>query len=181
MKPRSDSKLKLLPADRQEQIVEWINTPKSETCPGGLRHALEQLGLDGFKTSIRALSEFWSWWRLQERFSSASERAQQIEELILKKNPDMSPERVREIGQVLFTLEAVDTQDREGYVAMENLSLARQTAETRAELEKQKLALAGRRVSVMEQKLKSLQGTLEDGALSDEQRVQRMKQVFGLA
>jgi hypothetical protein len=180
MKPRSDSKLKTLPEDRQEQIVEWLMTPKSEGCLGGLKYAQAQLAADGLKVSPRALSEFWSWWRLRERFSSASERADQVEALLKEKNPNLSPEKIRELGQAVFTMEAVESQDRESYVALENLQLARQIAETKAKLEEEKLKLAERRVKVAERKLDQLKGALTEGELSDKQRVQRMRQVFGL-
>jgi hypothetical protein len=91
MKPRSDSKLKLLPEEMQEAIMAWVRTPKSEEHAGGLAYAREQLAADGIAVSMRALSEFVSWWELQRRFASASSRAQQIEELLLRKRPDMSP------------------------------------------------------------------------------------------
>ncbi len=153
MKPRSDSKLKTLPEDRQEQVIAWTKAPKTEDGPGGLQHAREQLAADGIKVSLRALSEFVSWYQLQQRFASASSRAQQIEELLRKKRPDMQPEQIREMGQALFTLEAVDAGDAATFVNLESLKLAQDSAKTRFALEEQKLKLAGRRVAVLEKKL----------------------------
>lgn len=149
MKPRSDSKLKNLPEERQEQIVEW--------CGKGLEYARAQLAADGFNTSLRALSEFWHWRQLQERFSSLSDRAQQIEELIKQKNPSMSPEKIREIGQALFTMEALDKGDAKEYVNLEYLKLAQETALTKAELEKQKLEVAREKLRQADRRIQLLE------------------------
>lgn len=181
MKPRSDSKLKNLPPERQEQIMAWARAPKTEDSPGGLQHAREQLAADGIKVSLRALSEFCSWYSLQERFTAASERAKQFEELLATRDPSLSPEAIRELGQALFTMEAVQAGDAATFVSLESLALAQRSATTRATLEREKLALAERRVRVAERKLDDLKGILTDGALTPEQREQKMRQQFGLA
>lgn len=181
MKPRSDSKLKGLPPARQEQIVEWATTPKSETCVGGLAFAREQLAKDGLKVSVRALSEFLSWWRLRERYSSAEERAQQLQELLQGKSEALSPEQIRKLGHALFTMEAVEAGDAKTFVGLEQLRLDQVNSETKASIEERKLQLAERRVKVAERKLESLKGILTDGTLSAEERERRMKQQFGIA
>jgi hypothetical protein len=148
-KPRSDSKLKLLPEERQDQIVGWAMEPKTDTCPGGLKHALDQLAADGIKVSIRALSEFLSWYRLRQRFAAADSRARQVEEMLLEKDPSMSPEKVRELGQALFTLEAIDAGDAETFVSLESLKLAQDSAATKGKIEIEKLQLQRIRIEVM--------------------------------
>jgi len=141
MKPRSDSKLKNLPEEMQEAIIAWARTAKTDEHPGGLQYAREQLAADGIKVSLRAVSEFVSWWQLRERFSSASERAQQIEDLIKEKNPNLSPDRIRELGQALFTMEAMAEKDAQAYVALESLALAQQSAKFKGRIETEKLKL----------------------------------------
>lgn len=180
MKPRSDSKLKTLPEERQEQIVAWARTQKTEDHPGGLAYAREQLAADGLKVSMSTLSEFVSWYALQQRFAKAASRANQVADLLQQRNPDMEPEHVRKLAQSIFTLEALDSGDADTFVSLEHLKLSQDSARTKFSLEERKLALAERRVKVMERKLDQLKGALTEGELSDEQRVQRMKQVFGL-
>lgn len=140
-KPRSDAKLKGLPAEKQEQIVQWAMTPKSESCVGGLAYALEMLRADGVRISRSNLAEFVSWWRLERRFSSASDRAAQFEARLLQ-DGDFSPERARAAGQALFTMEAMDSGDVKAFVALESLRLDQESALTRGRLEKEKLSLA---------------------------------------
>jgi len=148
MKARSDSKLKTLPEERQEQIIAWAKTPKSEDCVGGLAYALEQLAADGLKVSISTLSEFVSWYQLQQRFAAASSRAQQIEELLRKKRPDMQPEQIREMGQALFTLEAVDAGDTEAFVNLEHLKLKQESAKFKGSLDLAKYQLSREKFEV---------------------------------
>ncbi len=179
-KVRSDSVLGNLPEERQEQIIAWSMQPKTEEHPGGLSYAREQLAADGLKVSISTLSEFVSWWRLQRRFAAAASRANQVADLLEQRNPDMEPEHVRKLAQSIFTLEALDSGDADTFVSLEHLKLSQDSARTKFSLEERKLELAERRVKVMERKLDQLKGALTEGELSDEQRVQRMKQVFGL-
>lgn len=147
MKPRSDSKLKNLPEETQEAIMAWASTPKSEGCAGGLAHAREQLAAEGVRVSLRALSEFVAWWRLEQRFCSASERAQQFERRLLE-NADFSPERARAAGQALFTMEAMEGGNVESFVALEQLRLAQDSAAFKGRLEAEKLKLARERFEV---------------------------------
>lgn len=149
-KPRADSKLKTLPEDRQERIIEWTRTAKTDACPGGLQHAREQLELDGLKVSMRALSEFVSWWELRERFSSAESRAQQVVDLLKAKDPSMSPDKVRELGQALFTMEAINSQQADVFVSLERLALDQRTADAKGKLEREKIKIADRRVKLLE-------------------------------
>jgi hypothetical protein len=161
-KPRSDSKLKSLPVERQEQIIAWANTPKSEECVGGLAFALEQLKSDGLTVSMSTLADFVSWWRLQQRFSRAASRAEEIAEMLRQQSPDMSPEKVRSVAQSVFTLEAVDAGDAETYVNLEHLQLKRESAETKARLEQEKLVISRQRL-VLSKAWSQLQRIREQG------------------
>lgn len=161
MKPRSDSKLKTLPEERQEQIIAWSMERKTETCPGGLQHAREQLAADGIKVSLSTLSEFVSWWRLQRRFAAASARAKQIEEMLREQDPSMSPEKVREMGQKIFTLEAVESGDAETFIGLETLALKQRSAETRYQIDSEKLRQSERRIVLLEENAAKAKAALE--------------------
>jgi len=153
-KPRSDSVLKNLPQERQELIVEWATAPKTETCVGGLRYAQEQLAADGLQVSVRALSEFCAWFRLQASFSGAENFARSVEEA-LRKQPGLTSEAISEAGQLAFTVMATSAQDSEEFRQMERLRLDKETAKTRARQKDADLKLAERRVGIMERKMKA--------------------------
>lgn len=161
MKPRSDSKLKTLPEERQEQIIAWARTQKTEEHPGGLAYAREQLAADGLKVSMSTLSEFVSWYGLQQRFAKAASRANQVADLLQQRNPDMEPEHVRKLAQSIFTLEALDSGDADTFVSLEHLKLAQDSARTKADLENRKLALATRRVVLLEDNAAKAKAALE--------------------
>jgi len=149
MKPRSDSKLKTLPEERQEQIIAWARTQKTEEHPGGLAYAREQLAADGLKVSMSTLSEFVSWYGLQQRFAKAASRANQVADLLQQRNPDMEPEHVRKLAQSIFTLEALDSGDADTFVSLEHLKLAQDSAQTKADLERQKISISRQRLQIL--------------------------------
>jgi len=152
MKARSDSKLKNLPEERQEQIIAWAKTPKSETCTGGFAYALEQLAADGLKVSLRSLSEFYSWWELKQDFSDADTLGKFAADQMKAFDP-ANAAKAEAFGQFIFTGAAVRQKDPATFVAMQRLKLDKDSAKTRFALEEQKLKLAGRRVAVLEKKL----------------------------
>jgi hypothetical protein len=148
-KPRSDSKLKLLPEERQAQIIEWINTPKSESCIGGLQHAREQLAADGITTGLTALSEFYSWWGLRQLFSDAETFAEEQTELMKEFNP-ADTDRAEAFGDYCFLQRAMKEQDPKAFVALGSLRETRKHRELKERVEIKRLEIAERRVVVLE-------------------------------
>jgi hypothetical protein len=147
-KPRSDSPLKNLSEERQEQIIEWCNTPKTSdedgnvTCIGGYKFARAQLASDGLKVSERALSEFYSWWNLRRDFEQADEQTNDILELIKKLDPSITAEKLETAGQLIFTKNALAMRDAKEFREMEYLKLAKASAKTKGRQEEEKLQLA---------------------------------------
>jgi hypothetical protein len=168
MKPRSDSKLKTLPEDRQAQIVAWSKEPKTDEHPGGLAYAQEQLAADGIRVALSTLSEFCSWYALNQRFARASSRADQVADLLRQQNPNMDPEQVRRLAQSVFTMEALDAGDAETFVSLEHLKLAQDSARTKAEIDREKLAIAKQRL-LLDRARQQLQRIAENG-LTDENK-----------
>lgn len=123
-KIRSDALLKNLPPERQEQIIEWCNTVKTEACPGGYQHAQEQLAADGVKVSLRALSDFWSWWNLRQDMQAAAG----VEEAMLEANPTAVRE-AREAGELMFLKLSMVRQDPKAF------AVATRAADRRGALE----------------------------------------------
>ena len=157
-KIRSDAGLMNLPEARQQQIIEWCDTPKSEDCVGGYAFARQQLAEDGLVVSERALSAFWSWFYLQQDLSLA----RSMEEVV-EADPE-SVARARRRAQKLLLDLSIARQDAKLFSAATNdantvrhLDLQEASAKTKA---KQKdraldqkdtdLALANRRVALLE-------------------------------
>jgi hypothetical protein len=187
-KTRSDSWLRNLPAERQEQIIEWCNAPadrepetdKAVPKTGGYHYARAQLAADGLSASVSTLSDFYSWWHLRQKFQRAEQKTSDFEEFARREFPDVAPERIQLAGQNYFTLRAVASDNSEEFREMEKLRLAKETAETKGRQKDEELKLAERRVRVMESKISKAEETLKDGSLNPTQREQRMKEIFGI-
>lgn len=97
-----------------------------------------------------ALSDFW---RLQEVRSSFSTAAAMAEEAMDMLRTDLPPEKVSDLGRMVFERAAMKSGDADTFVNLRRLKLKEETAKTKADLENRKLALAERRVQLMEKKL----------------------------
>lgn len=115
-KPRSDAPLKNLAPKRQEQVIEWCDTPKSESCPGGYQHAREQLAADGLRVSLRALSDFWSWWHLNADMDESFE----VEDAVLRKSGD--PRKARDAAETWLIRAGLTRKDPKLILAASQVS-----------------------------------------------------------
>jgi hypothetical protein len=159
-KVRSDSLLKNLPEDRQEQIMEWCNTPserdgEGKTIPdtGGLGLARAQLAADGVKVSLRALSDFFSWWQLKRTLELADLDAQEAADWWRTFKPG-DEETARKFGEFMFLQKAVRTQDAEVFTAATMARDMRVGMEGKARLEAEKLALKERQLAQKDEQLR---------------------------
>ncbi len=133
-KVRSDAVLLNLPDERQEQIIEWCDTPKSEGCPGGYQFAREQLAADGLNVSTRAVSDFYSSWHLQQDLTLA----RQVEDTVKLARPGEA-KLAREAGEAMLLKLSLAKQDPKLFSAAtvsidmrRSLDLQEKSGETKA-------------------------------------------------
>lgn len=175
-KPRSDSRLKTLPEERQRHVIELMRTRS-------LAEVRKELRADGITTSSAALSDFFSWWHLREQFRGWEEDTATMLELLKRDHPELSEEELAGYGNAMFQLRAIKEQDVEAYTAL-------MTARHRAVMDERKLKLRERELALKERRLRLLEAKAEqadkakallgEGGLTPEEREQRMRQVFGL-
>lgn len=103
-KPRADSKLKTLPEDRQAAIFEYAREHTLEETAKWLKD-------DGFQTSRSALSEFVSWYGLQEQLRKNEGTVNQLLEKLKEGNPDYSEEWLQKAGHIFFSALAIEEKD----------------------------------------------------------------------
>jgi len=103
-KPRSDSKLKTLPPERQADIAAYCRDHS-------LTETLEWLKADGLKTSLGALSEFLSWYVLQQQLDRNESTIATVLEDLKRNNPSMSQKELDAAGQMFFSALAIQQQD----------------------------------------------------------------------
>ena len=91
----------------------------------------------GLSVSLDTLSRWRSWYSLRSRMEAAKAKAEQARLEMLTQNPDMSPERLEEVAQMVFTAETLEGGDIKNYVALATLRLNQR----RTEMDERKLKL----------------------------------------
>ncbi len=118
-KPRNDSVLKQLPADKQQEIANFARTHSLiKTC--------DWLAAQGIHTSKSSLGEFLSWFRPIEQ-NEAGVLA--VMAHLQAKHPDWLPEQIREMGSSYFAAHAVENRDFKMWHQMQSLDLQREVME----------------------------------------------------
>ena len=146
-KPSSLAVLKNLSPERQAEV--WARlTVKTDTWKDTSYAAVRKwLGEDGIKTSDASLSDFFSWYPLQQQFRADEVTTESLLEQIKAEVQGLTEEQLDEIGQRTFSLLAIRRQDLEGFVNV-------RSARTKAQVEKAKLKLRERAEDRMSLKLK---------------------------
>jgi hypothetical protein len=117
-KPNSNSALKTLPPERQAAIAEYCRDHS-------LRNTAKWLADDGITTSIPALSEWFSWWKLAQR---AEDRARKVDAFLIEEkslHPELTEVQLFDRGQRLFSMIAMAEEDAKNWTALQTVSLKR--------------------------------------------------------
>src|ERR1043166_193308 len=118
-KPRGDSTLKKMPAERQAEIIEYLRGHK-------IAETQAWLAGQGVETSVGSLSEFWSWYQLDIRLRNQLKEAASIaDELksVLSTLPqlNLNEEQLNLVAQTAFEVDAVKREDFGQFVALRQL------------------------------------------------------------
>ena len=168
-KVRSDALLKNLPAERQEQIIEWCDKPNDredgEPRPGtgGFPFAREQLAADGVRVSLRALSDFWSWWHLQRDMDAVFD----IQEMVATRTGD--PALARSTAETVFLNLSVAKQDAKVFAA------ATKAADSRRALDMDREKFQFDAAKAVLAKLAELKTIARDRALSEDDKITQVR------
>ena len=119
---RADAKLKSLPQEVRDTL--WrFRYPEEDgeklTYVAVLAWLKSELGLE---SSLAALSDFYSWERMERRMAAARERAEQARRE-LASDPNATPEAIARVGQMVFTAEMVDDGNLKAFVALEQIRI----------------------------------------------------------
>lgn len=121
-KPRSDAKLKMLAEERQREIAEFADKRS-------LEETVAWLGSSGVEVSSCALSRFLAWHRVKQQMEKSQLMVEELMASQKERNPDLTEEKVRELGHMFFCELALEERDHRAW------SLAQRTAIQRGELE----------------------------------------------
>ncbi|MEY4377274.1 MAG: hypothetical protein RJB26_1824 [Pseudomonadota bacterium] len=118
-KQRGDSTLKTLPEERQAQLAQHL-------AGHTLAETRAWLAADGIRTSLRALSEFHSWYALRAQLSRNESAVEALMTQLRSEQPDWTPEQVEQAGQSFFTALALQQQDPKAWAMTQQVQLKRQ-------------------------------------------------------
>jgi len=172
------SRLKRLPEEERAKLMQLLRDNTYEKAEPLFENLL------GFHCSRNVLSKFFAWQGTQEELDQTNDWIAQYEEFCRKQNPDWSPERVRDNAIAFFMMQTAGQKDRKGFVQIASLDLKERTARTKAGFEERKLSLSDRKVALLEKKAAQAdqaKGILENKELTEEQKRNRMREVFGIS
>lgn len=115
-KPRSDAKLKTLPEDRQSDIAQY-------TLDHSLAETTQWLEASGIDISTCALSRFLAWHRLKQQMSKNELVVSELLKTLADQNPNLTAERVAELGQIFFASLALEKQDPKAWYLAQQISM----------------------------------------------------------
>lgn len=151
---RADAKLKNLPPEALEDLWRFRNPEEAGEKLTLEAVAVQVASLYGFSVSLSTLSEFYKWLRMRKRMEAAALRAEQARNA-LAADPNMTPDDLSRIGQMVFTCETIEAGNVKAYVELVKLQL--QAAKQEIEMRKLHLIEAkAARLDEMEAKAKEL-------------------------
>lgn len=171
-----------------DRLDEWFGIEKRP-----LKEVQEQLRLDGCSVSCSRLGEWWSrrqGRRLEEQlFTTIASGGRMSRELdaAFAKNPAPEIEQLIAVTKTLvMSLQVQGSANPELLKladSMHQTVLSYLTAKTKAEIEGKKLDLAERRVRLLEEKAKQADQAKEvtESGLTPEEKLLKMKQIFGMS
>ncbi len=176
-KTRADSVLGTLPEDRQETIAAYARTHT-------LEDTIAWLAADGVRISRSRLSVWLSSFSLRQAFKAAEQSTEEFAAFLRESFPDIDPAELDRRAALFFQGEAMKTGDAETYLAFA-------TARHKAETDRARLAQKERSLSLDERKLRLIEAkaaqadaaekTLGESTLTPEERMTRIRQIFGMA
>ncbi len=176
------TKLKLLDAAKQEVIWAWRDEMDGDKplTNAQIRNRLTKqynirLSRDG------QLSEFWRWFSAQQELEQSNDLIEQFEEFTRTKNPDWSPDKVRQTGIEFFMAHTVAKKDADKFATIVTLDQRERFGKTKASLEERRLALDQSKFLIesdafMELMLKRAAELLGDNTLTQADRIAAMRQ-----
>jgi len=114
-KPRSDSILKTLPEERQREIAEFARGHS-------LKRTAQWLSETGVATSRSAVARFLAWHDMRQTFLQNDTAASSLAAELASECPELTAERLHQIGHIFFTSLALQKQDQKSWHMNEQIA-----------------------------------------------------------
>lgn len=177
-KPRADAKLKNLSDQQQEDLWRCLHPSEGEDRkPMTLEEAQGEVPLRyGFTVSLSALSEWRSWYALKRRTESTLSRIDQAQEELRKADPNVSAEKLEQLGQMIFTAESIEGGQVKAFVAL----MRERSRREELEINKRKLALLEDAARQAKAKLEAAMTAAKSGGGLTPEALKQIEEAAGL-
>ena len=188
-KTHPNAKLKTLSEETQSALWEFF----AEDASRKLSDAVPWLKSEwDVVTNVQRLSEWRGWYARKVSLEEAQSEASEIEEM-LARSGKYDAKQLEELGNVIFLNRATKLGDAAMFRAVASVVQNRERiddartehadkmklAAKRLEQQKAALELAERKVALLEAKAQAAGETLDDTTLTEEEKVLKMRAIFG--
>jgi hypothetical protein len=134
-KPRSDSRLKTLPNERQAEIAAFATAHTLADTVSWLKNY-------GTQTNTNSLSKFLRWHRLNQQQARNEAAMLKLLTELAQRDPNLGAEWLYEVGHLLFANSALENQDAIAWRHLQQLALRKSCAELNLVKDERKLRRA---------------------------------------
>ena len=188
-KTHPNAKLKTLSEETQSALWEFFCEDASRKLSDAVRWGESEWVV---VTKVRGLSEGRGWYARKVSLEEAQSEASEIEEM-LARSGKYDAKQLEELGNVIFLNRATKLGDAAMFRAVASVVQNRERiddartehadkmklAAKRLEQQKAALELAERKVTLLEAKAQAAGETLDDTTLTEEEKVLKMRAIFG--
>ena len=135
-KPRADATLKLLPAERQAAIADFLAQPGNTLDKG-----VAWLRADGFKTSKGTLSRWWHWYASQQELQEANDTLEAFEDFLRQQKPGWTADKIRDTAIQFFISQTVGQKDVNKFATVVQLDQNERFGRTKAMQKEREITL----------------------------------------
>lgn len=170
-KTRGDAELKNLTDDQQAEVMRRLNA-KGGTLAKVKTWLYEEWLVS---VSLSQLSDFYSWYQLQQKVERAKQDATNLEEMAVS-DFGLTTEQAKQLGNLHFMMRGIKSDDPKVYVAIAKVFQNDQ----RLQQNERKLDLEGRKLAILEKKaaqLDKVQDVMASNLTAEEQR-ERLREIL---
>lgn len=172
-KPRPGDKLKTLPREVQDELMQLSEAGKSYDY---IREWLaREFGLEIKSNS--SLSEFRDFYLVRERYERSNSLAANITELLSKKLPQVPLEDLEKVGDAVFIAQSLHAQDAETFAMMRGV----RQKDRSADIKERQVEIMERRLTLLEKQAEKAKEAITSTTLTEAEKAARMKEIFGIA
>ena len=172
-KPNANSVLKTLPESRQTEIADYA-------AEHSLAATVKWLRDDGLQTNSSSLSEFLSWYGLQQQFRQDAQTTDAILEKLKTEVQGITDDQLDEVGQRTFSLLALRNKDLDGFVNIRSAKTRKELEVAKLKLRERKLEQDARKLALLERKAAAFDQAKEvvESTLTPEEQKARLKEIL---